>query len=181
MDALFPSTPLLETERLILRAFRVDDLKALTSIWSQEAVVRFIGGKPLTREDTWRKSLAASAQWSLLGFGYWMVDLKAENRLVGQLGFADFKRDMTPGIEGEPEFGYVFDSAVHGRGLALEAGVAALRWSDLHLDAPSVPAIISPENLASIRLAERLGFEREPDTEYRDEKVALFRRARTNG
>jgi RimJ/RimL family protein N-acetyltransferase len=46
------------------------------------------------------------------------------------------------------------------------------------LDAPSYPAIISPDNGASIRLAEKLGFEREPDGTYRGEAIALFRRVK---
>ena len=99
--------------------------------------------------------------------------------MVGQIGFADFKRDMKPSIEGEPELGYVFAPSVHGQGIATEACAAALAWADRNLDAPSYPAIISPENEASIRLAERLGFKREPDAVYRGEKIALFRRPRT--
>ena len=83
---------------------------------------------------------------------------------------------MEPRIEGEPELGYVFAPKVHGQGIAFEACAAALQWADANLDAPSYPAIISLENEASIRLAERLGFVREPDTIYRGETIALFRR-----
>ena len=53
-----------------------------------------------------------------------------------------------------------------------------LDWADANLDAASYPAIISPENEASIRLAERLGFVRETDATYRGETIALFRRPR---
>ena len=95
---------------------------------------------------------------------------------MGQLGFADFKREMEPRIEGEAELGYVFSPKVHGQGIAYEACAAALDWADERLGAASYPAIISPENVASIRLAERLGFEREPDAVYRGEPTALFRR-----
>ena len=97
---------------------------------------------------------------------------------MGQLGFADFKRQMEPSIEGEPELGYVFAPRVHGQGFAGEACAPVLGWADANLDAPSYAAIISPENEASIRLAERLGFRRQPDAIYRGETIALFRRAR---
>ena len=163
---------------MVLRAFRVEDLEPLAAIWANENVVRYLGGRPLNREDTWRRSLAATGQWPLLGYGYWIVELKADGRVIGQLGFADFKRDMQPSIEGEPELGYVFDASVHGRGMAFEACSAALDWAEVNLDASSIPAIISPENAASIRLAERLGFERLPDGTYRGEAIAVFRRAR---
>jgi RimJ/RimL family protein N-acetyltransferase len=170
--------PTLETERLVLRAFRADDLAPLARMWAAPEVVRFIGGTPLTREDTWRRSLAACGQWPYTGFGYWVAELKSDRRVVGQIGFADFKRDMQPSLEGEPELGYVFDPSVHGQGIALEACKAALDWADSTLGAQSYPAIIGPGNAASIRLAEKLGFVREPDGTYRGEDIAIFRRTR---
>jgi RimJ/RimL family protein N-acetyltransferase len=175
---LHSSAPTLETERLILRAFKPEDLEPLAAIWAKPEVVRFIGGNPLGREDTWRRSLAACGQWPYTGFGYWIVEQKSDGRVVGQLGFSDFKRDMQPSIEGEPELGYVFDPSVHGQGIAYEGCKAAVDWADATLNAPSYPAIISPENAPSIRLAEKLGFEREPDATYRGETIALFRRTR---
>jgi RimJ/RimL family protein N-acetyltransferase len=175
---IFRQAPLLETERLRLRPFHPDDLGALATMWADDEVVRYIGGNKLSREDTWRRSLAACGQWPYTGFGYWIVELKDSGELAGQLGFADFKREMEPGIEGEPELGYVFSPAVHGKGIAFEACAAALAWADANLGANSYPAIISPENAASIRLAERLGFTRQPDAVYRGETIALFRRPR---
>jgi RimJ/RimL family protein N-acetyltransferase len=175
---MFREAPLVETERLRLRPFAAADLDLLTAMWADEQVVRFIGGNPLSREDTWRRTLAACAQWPYLGFGYWIAELKEDRRLVGQLGFADFKRDMQPNIEGLPELGYVFDRSVHGQGIAFEACDAALKWADANLGASLYPAIISPGNEASMRLAERLGFVREPDAIYRGETIALFRRPR---
>jgi RimJ/RimL family protein N-acetyltransferase len=177
---LFREAPRIETQRLILRGFRAEDLHPLAAMWACEEVVRFIGGQKLSREDTWRRSLAACGQWPFVGHGYWIAELKADGSVVGQLGFADFKRDMEPRIEGEPELGYVFAPAVHGQGIAGEACRAALDWADSHLKAQSYPAIISPENEASIRLAEKLGFRREPDATYRGERIALFRRPRPN-
>ena len=173
---MFREAPRIETERLILRGFRADDLGSLAAIWRNEDVVRYIGGQPLTREDTWRRSLAACGQWPFTGFGYWIAELKSDGSVVGQLGFADFKREIEPRTEDEPELGYVFSPAVHGQGIAFEACSAVLAWGDSELDAASYPAIISPENEASIRLAERLGFIRQPDVIYRGERTALFRR-----
>lgn len=148
-------------------------------MWADDQVVRHIGGQKLSREDTWRRSLAACGQWPYVGHGYWIVESKPEGNVVGQLGFADFKRDMEPSLDGEPELGYVFAPSVHGQGIAREACEAALAWADSNLDAKSYPAIISPGNDASIRLAERLGFQRESDATYRGETIALFRRPRS--
>ena len=175
---MITEAPTLETGRLILRAFRADDLDPLAAMWADPNVVRFIGGHALSREDTWRRSLAACGQWPYTGWGYWIVELRSSGKVVGQLGFADFKRDMEPSLEGEPELGYIFSPKVHGQGIAHEACAAALEWADAILKAASYPAIISPENAASIRLAERLGFERVSDGIYRGEPIALFRRSR---
>lgn len=170
--------PRIETERLVLRPFRPEDLEPLAAMWAEPEVIRFIGGQALTREDTWRRSLAACGQWPYTGCGYWIVDIKSSGEVVGQLGFADFKREMEPRIEGEPELGYVFSPKVHGQGIAYEACTAVLDWADANLGAKSYPAIISPGNYASIRLAEKLGFERAPDAVYRGETIALYRRSR---
>lgn len=177
---LIREAPRIETERLILRPFVAEDLEPLAAMWANDDVVRFIGGQRSTREDTWRRCLAAFGQWVFVGFGYWVAALKSDGAVVGQLGFADFKRDMQPSVEGEPELGYVFAPKVHGLGMAFEACSAVLAWGDQNLGAPSYPAIIAPENAASIRLAEKLGFQRAPEATYRGEPIALFRRSRAS-
>jgi RimJ/RimL family protein N-acetyltransferase len=173
---MIPEAPLLETERLRLRAFSISDFEALAQMWAKDEVVRFIGGKQFSREDVWRRTLAACGQWPYVGYGYWIAVLKDDGRIVGQLGFADFKRDMVPNIEGEPELGYVFDPSVHGQGIAFEACQAALAWAEEAIGAESYPAIIDVKNVASTRLAEKLGFERKEDATYRGESLAFFRR-----
>ena len=177
----FSSAPSLETERLVLRGFRRDDLDDHAATLADPAVTRFLTGEPMSREDAWRRLMMSVGQWPLLGYGYWAVELKDSGRVVGHCGFADMERAMEPGISGEPEMGWIFDPGVHGQGIAFEACAAALNWADKELDAPSYPAIISVDNEPSIRLAQRLGFERLPDAIYRDEPVALFRRPARRG
>ena len=170
------SAPQLETERLVLRGFRPEDLEDHAATLGNPAVTRYLTDEPMSREDAWRRLMMAVGQWPLLGYGYWAVVLKESGRVVGHCGFADMQRAMEPGISGEPEMGWIFDPSVHGQGIAFEACAAALDWADKALDVPSYPAIISLENEPSIRLAHRLGFERLPDAVYRDEAVALFRK-----
>ena len=170
--------PRIETERLLLRAFRAGDLDAHAATLGDEETMRYIGGTPVGREDSWRRLLLGVGMWSLIGTGPWAVELKSDGRMVGHCGFFQFNREMAPLILGEPEMGWIFDRSVHGQGIAFEACAAALQWADANLEAGSYPAIISPENAASIRLAERLGFRRQPDALYRGETTALFRRPR---
>ena len=141
-------------------------------------VVRYLGGTPFGREDTWRRLLCAIGLWPAYGYGYWAVERKEEGDLIGQVGFADFKRDMQPSIEGLPEAGWIFSPHAHGKGYAREAVTAALAWADERLDAPMIPAIIDPGNAPSIRVAERCGFAEREEATYRGAPILLFRRMR---
>ncbi len=172
------AAPKLETERLILREFRAEDLDAHSATLGDADVMRYVGGKPMSREDSWRRLCSAVGSWHLIGIGAWAVERKSDGRMVGHCGFFEFQRDMVPSIRGEPEMGWIFDRSVHGHGIAFEACEQALRWADEHLRADSFPAIISLENTASMKLAEKLGFQRQDDATYRDEPIALFRRNR---
>jgi RimJ/RimL family protein N-acetyltransferase len=168
--------PTLETDHLILRAFRRDDLEAHAATLGNEEVMRHIGGAPIGREDSWRRLLMGVGMWSLIGMGPWAVELKADERMVGHCGFFQFNRDMIPSIVGEPEMGWIFDPSVHGQGVAFEACSAALVWAEREIGASSYPAIIDLENIPSMKLAERLGFVRLADATYRDSRMAFFRR-----
>ena len=118
----------------------------------------------------------AAGQWPMSGMGMWAVERKADGKLVGHLGFFDMERDMVPRLIGLPEMGWIFDTSVHGQGIAGEACVAALAWLDATYGPIAVPAIISEGNDASMKLAEKLGFVREADGVYKGEAIAIFRR-----
>jgi len=173
---LASQAPLIETERLLLRSFAADDLNAHAATLGDEQVMLHIGGKPLNREDTWRRLLSSVGMWQLMGMGAWAVERKSDGRMVGHCGFFQFERDMRPSILGEPEMGWILDRSVHGQGIAFEACHAALEWAETAIGAESYPAIIDLENIASMKLAERLGFVRQGDAVYRDSPIALFRR-----
>ncbi len=170
------SAPRLETERLILREFRKDDLDAFAATMGDPEVVRHLAIEPLSREDALRRIFLAAGQWPILGMGMWAAELKADGRMVGHVGFFDMERDMTPSLVGLPEMGWIFDPSVHGQGIANEACAAALQWADREFGPVSIPAIISIDNIPSMKLAEKLGFIREPDGVYKNEPIAVFRR-----
>src|ERR1700730_13663720 len=117
--------PVLESERLKLRGHRLEDFVHCAAMWADPEVARYIGGKPHTEEESWARLLRYVGHWSLLGFGYWVVEEKATGNFVGEIGFADYKRDLEPWFKGVPEIGWVFASHAHGRGYATEAVRAA--------------------------------------------------------
>lgn len=144
-------------------------------------VVRHLGGTPFSREDTWRRMLTGPGMWQMRGYGYWAVESRADGAWLGQAGFADFKRDMQPSIEGLPEMGWIFAPHAQGQGYASEAVAAGLAWADGTLRAPEIVAIIDAANAASIRVAEKAGFAEREEAVYRGEPILLFRRQRQPG
>ena len=173
--------PELDTPRLRLRALTEQDLQTWSAVTADPEVTRYIGGLAMSREETWRRLLATAGSWAMLGYGYWAVERKEDGRMIGHAGFADFKRDMAPSIEGMPEMGWVFARDAHGQGFASEAVGAALSWADEALKGREFVAIISPANAPSIRVAERADFVRGEEGRYKDEPVLLFRRPSASG
>jgi RimJ/RimL family protein N-acetyltransferase len=112
-----------------------------------------------------------------MGFGYWLLEEKATGRFVGEAGFSDFKRDMTPSFDGAPEHGWAIAPWAQGKGYATEAGLAALAWARDHFGRRDVVCMIAPDNTASIRLAERLGYREYGRNTFRGDPNILFRRS----
>jgi RimJ/RimL family protein N-acetyltransferase len=168
--------PVLETDRLRLRAPAASDLEASTAMWSNPQVVRHIGGKPFTREEVWSRILRGLGLWSMLGYGYWAVEEKATGRFVGDVGFADFHRAFEPSIEGMPEMGWVLDPWCHGRGYASEAVAAGIAWAEAHLDAREFACIIDPDNAPSINVALKAGFREVGPADYKGSPIIVFKR-----
>jgi RimJ/RimL family protein N-acetyltransferase len=168
--------PVIETARLILRAHRLEDFPAMQSMWSNAEVVRYIGGTPSTRQQCWSRLLGYQGHWQFLKFGYWAVEEKATGNYIGELGFADFKRDFTPSIEGLPELGWALVPEFHGRGYATEALLAALQWGKSQLQKSRSVCLISPENKPSLRVAEKLGYAQTHSTVFNQAPVLLFSR-----
>lgn len=171
--------PTLETARLKLRGHCLDDFIYSASMWADPNVMQYIGGKPLTEEEAWTKFLRYAGHWALLGFGYWAIEEKATGNFVGELGFADYKRDLQPSLDGAPEIGWVLASRAHGKGYATEAVSAAVTWGDAHFQSRRTACIIAPENLASIRVAEKCGYCRSQPATHKGKPTLLFiRRSR---
>jgi RimJ/RimL family protein N-acetyltransferase len=175
-----PEVPVLESARLRLRGHRSDDLENCAAMWVDPVVVRYTVGKPLTEEESWRRLLSYVGHWALMGFGFWVVEEKASGTFVGEVGFVDYKRDIEPSLKGVPEIGWVLASQAHGKGYATEAVRAAVAWGDAELKASTggtrTACIIQPENLASIRVAEKCGYHKFARTNYKAHPVLMFGR-----
>ena len=147
-------------------------------MWASPIVTLHIGGRPFTTEESWSRLLRYAGHWSFLGFGYWAVVERGSNRFVGEVGFADFHRDITPSFDGAPEAGWVLAPWSYGQGFATEALAAATAWIDAARDPDRTVCIIDPENAASIRVAHKCHYVEWQKTAYHGSEVIAFQRLR---
>jgi RimJ/RimL family protein N-acetyltransferase len=166
--------PVIETERLRLRGHQVDDLAPCAAMWADPEVVRYISGKPSTREEAWARILRNAGHWSLLGCGYWLVEEKRTGAFVGDVGLGEFKRELDPPIDGMREVGWVLSPAHQGKGYATEAANGAIGWARSNFGAMPMACIIAPANAASIRVAEKCGFTLRCQGTYKGEAILEF-------
>ncbi len=145
-------------------------------MWSHPEVTRHIGGRPFTEEEVWGRVLRYIGHWTALGFGYWAIRDRSTGQYVGEVGFADFRRELQPSLDGAPEIGWALVPAAHGRGLATEAVRAVVAWGDVHFGKRRTACLISPGNLASIRVAQKCGYQEFHRTLYKGEPTILFER-----
>jgi RimJ/RimL family protein N-acetyltransferase len=165
----------IETERVVLDLPALADFEAMAEMWADPQVTRHVGG-PRSRNDSWMRLLRHRGLWSLLGYGYWTVREKAGGRFIGNLGFADFHREIAPPAACAPEAGWVFAGWAHGRGFARESLAAALAWFDASAAAGPCHCLIDPGNAASLRLASAFGFSAARHVTFKDEATLLLTR-----
>ena len=145
--------PNLETDRLVLREWRLDDFDQFAEMMADPKVMRFLAGdgNPMPRFGAWRAFTDMVGHWTLRGFGMFAVIEKASGVLVGRVG------PWEP--EGWPEFeiGWTLRSDYWGRGYATEAAVRCVDYAFSELRRDRFVSLISPGNAPSIKVAERLG------------------------
>lgn len=169
-------TPVITTERLLLRAPRREDFPAYAEMWSETAVGAQADAKPLSREAAWTKFARSVGFWILNGYGPFMVEDRENGTFFGIAGFSEYERDVTPSLRGKPEFGWALAPAARGRGVATEAVRACLDWGDQTLPAATFSCLIDDGNTASVRVAEKCGFVEYARGVYQGGPVLLFAR-----
>ena len=168
--------PVIETPHLRLRRHRIEDFPACRDMWADPRVTQFIGGRPLTQEESWLKFQRNAGHWPLLGFGFWVLEEKSTGAFAGEVGFAYFFRELDPPLENLREAGWVLPSSAHGKGYATEAVRAALAWGDSRFSTPRTICLIHPENRSSLRVAEKCGFREWRKATYHSEPALLLER-----
>ncbi|MDR3418546.1 MAG: GNAT family N-acetyltransferase [Nevskia sp.] len=159
----------LETERLILRAWsEATDFEPYAALSADAEVMRYLGGKPMSRLEAWRHMSMIVGHWHLRGYSHWAVEEKASGEFVGRLGF--FNPVGWPGFE----IGWTFARSHWGRGYAPEGARAALDWARGRLGVRHVISCIHADNRNSIRVAEKLGEKPEGESEILGTPVLVY-------
>ncbi len=166
----------IDTERLTMCCPRIEDFEESLAMWADPQVVRYITGKPATAEDMWARLLRYVGHWQLMGFGFWVVREKSTGRFVGEVGLADFRRDIVPSLGGSKEAGWVLSPWAQGKGYATEAVRAALRWAEHRFGPERVVCIIDPANEASLKVAHKCGFREFSRGTYKGGPSVMFER-----
>jgi len=176
MEQKFTGAPVLETERLILRPHRLEDFPTYEAMFQHPDFTRYTTGQPLSREDAWTKMIRHGGHWQMMGYGYWAIEQKSTGLFIGEMGFADFKRPLTPSFEGKMEAGWGLVTECHGKGIASEALKAALSWADENYPDLDIVCMIAPDNKSSIQLAEKHGFHFWIQTKYKEFDSLFYQR-----
>ncbi|MGF1480434.1 MAG: GNAT family N-acetyltransferase [Cyanophyceae cyanobacterium] len=160
---------ILKTNRLLLRLFREEDFEEYAALFSQPEVVQYLGnGAPLSRVVAWQSLASQLGHWQLRGYGMWAVEERDSQAFVGRIGF--FDAEGWPGFE----LGWVLKPAYWGRGYATEGAKIALNYAFDYLDQKRVLSLIHPDNIRSIRVAERLGAKPAGETETFGKRVLVY-------
>jgi RimJ/RimL family protein N-acetyltransferase len=171
------ATSVFETSRLLMRQPTLADFPDSFAMWQDPKVARFTVGRPSIEEEAWTRLLRYVGHWSLLGFGYWTVREKGTGRFVGEVGFANYHRELTPAFGDRPELGWVLASWSHGQGYATEAASAALAWGWETWGERETVCMIAPANAPSLNVAGKLGFKEMTRTRYKGAPTILFTRS----
>jgi len=159
---------ILETERCLIREMCVEDLDALYEIYADESVSRYTENlfEDREKEKQYIKDYQKNI-YAYYGFGIWVVVRKTDGKLIGRAGY-----HYRPGFE-YPELGFVFGVPYQKQGYALEVCKSLMGICKSAYDFDGVQALTEPENTASIKLLEKLGFIR-TDKLVLDEKKYFY-------
>lgn len=144
----------LETQRLSLRQFTVDDAQFILKLLNEPSFLRYIGDKQVRNVEDARQYLLNGpiASYERNGFGLYLVELKESYTPIGMCGF--LKREELP----DPDIGFAFMPEFWNKGFAFEAAAALLQDGRERLRLERILAITSLDNEASTKLLQRLGF-----------------------
>ena len=161
----------LETQRLILREFQLEDSSQLAPILANPQVMKFSPTGILSVEQTLIKVNSLINSYKKHGWGKWAIIHKEGHKLIGYCGLAVEQVDNV----NEPEIGYRLAPEFWGKGLATEAASAAVQQGFEKFKLPYILGIVDPANTASLKVLEKLGMRYERKTIFSSILMDIYR------
>ena len=144
-----------ETERLIFRPFKSDDLDDLFSLYREPELMQYITGKPRTFAKTRERLQKHMAEYKKFGFGLFAAVLKENGEMVGRCGLEAVEKGAV--LEGE--LAWMYKKEHWGKGFASEFGAAMIEQGFQHFPIKRMFARAYHKNAASIRVMQKLGMQ----------------------
>ncbi|WP_442678010.1 GNAT family N-acetyltransferase [Sphingomonas sp. ASY06-1R] len=167
--------PIVETPRLRLRLHRLTDVDARSALTADPIAMQFVGG-PQDRMENFNRILRYAGHWALLHHGLFLIEERASGQVAGEAGLGRFHRGLGPDFDDDPEAGWLLAAQAAGQGYATEAMRAAIAWHEQTFGPTRMVCIIDPNNLASLRVAGKLGFVPFRDAMFKGHDVILHER-----
>jgi len=164
------SIPELQTDRLVLRAPRLEDFPDYAALMASPRAV-FMGG-PFDQRAAWGMFCHDVALWSLCGHGALMIDLRSTGRCIGQVGI-----NHGP-LYPEKELGWLLYDGYEGQGYATEAAAILRNWAFDALGLQTLVSYFDPANHRSMAVSARLGGVRDASAPVQDVGDVVFRYSR---
>ena len=169
-------TATIDTDRLRLRAWRLDELDVFHALTESDEMRRFLGRDPPSREDSFNRLIRNAGCWHLFGWGPFAVVERSSGAPVGGCGLFRSLRELGEDFDPYPEAAWVIERSRWGRGYATEAMKAILAWFGAEHGGGRTVAMITRGNLASERIAAKLGYRPIGEAEYKGDPVMRYAR-----
>ena len=162
-------TPVLSSERIILRGWQNSDFHPYTTLVSDPVMMRFIGGGAISYKEARKEFDGMREQWIDRKIGIFVIADKTSDELLGFTGLFE-----SPLID-EPELSWSLSAKNHGKGYASEAAVLARNWAFREHNIGPLMSLVHPDNISSKRVAERLGASVESHSTWMGQPRLVYR------
>jgi len=166
-------TPVLKTERLTLRGWKIEDFDTYVAFWADPDRTRHFLSGTLEKPIAWTLFCAMFGEWKLRNMGSFAIEAD-DGHLVGYSGL------WYPIDIDEPELAWSLFAGNEGKGYATEAARAVQTWAASELGLTQLMSFVHPDNKASIAVARRLGATVEKETTLRGHPRLVFRHINPN-
>jgi ribosomal-protein-alanine N-acetyltransferase len=160
---------ILETEHLLFRPLTFSDLDAMTALYADPEVMRFLGG-PRKRDEVQHVLHGYIREYQTYGHSFFATIQKSDQQFIGHCGL------LHQEVEGniEIELAYVLAPPYWQQGLALEGTRALKNYGLQQLGFPRLISLIPPGNRASIHIAQKIGMQYERDVDQWGQHFQLY-------